>query len=263
MPLISPQHVIFAGVVISAIGAVWNATQDDKFKNTIIEKSKVVESLQSELIAKANESGESQRELKEKSEEIARLNQTIALSQTKLREVSDEITKISTKSLNSITGGGSYVNIRLSMPTAQNELVKILAFHDGDYPVYDATVNIEDDDLSKQNNLKSINGMTDGQIFEALEFGKFNNLREIRSIDLGTSIPGLSPRDLGYISLKGLESKTVITTSIARNGFQTKRFKYQLVKGKWYRAIRFNHNNKISEEVDVGFPRNEQGEVQW
>ena len=193
---------------------MWNSTQDDKFKNTIIEKSNIVESLQSELIAKANESGESQRELKEKSEEIARLNQAIALSQTKLREVSDEIAKTSTKSLNSITGGDSFVNIRLSMPTAITELVKIFAFHDGDYPVYDATVNIEDDDLSKQNNLKFVNGMTDDQIFEALEYGKFNKLREIRSIDLGTSIPGLAPRDLGYISLKGLEFKTIIRNYI-------------------------------------------------
>ena len=199
-----PAVMIFVGVLISAVGAFWASQQQASFE----------------------------RNLREKSEEIARLNRELA---------------------NSVIGGDSFCYLEiLSLDSVTNGGI-LTVTHQGEYHLYDVHARIAD--LEKSDRLKE--NRPKGNL----------SLATLDQINTYTSIGNLTPSSSLILREFTLGNGTTRGFNIffsARNGSFTQLLRFKKVNGKWVRATKVERENELLyEKVDDEFPRTTEGGVEW
>jgi hypothetical protein len=265
MGWLNPQNVIFLGVTISALGAVWNAKQDDKFKDKVI-------SLQGELTAKADENARTQRELREKadiqaeaqlqlrkkSDEISALNREIAVSQTELRKKSDIVAELNRDIALSVIGGDSYCYLEIGNRDDNGAILMVI--HQGKYPLYDVNIRMVDVNMSND-------------IFNETHQVTFGSMAKT---DFNFNVGNLAPGSSVVLRPISLPSSQTIRYNIfisARNGSFVELYRIKNINGirksamKIEKTIPSNANSgkpsiPLKEMIDPEYPR-ENGKINW
>ncbi len=194
-----PAVIIFVGVLISAFGALWASQRQASFE----------------------------RNLREKSEEIARLNRELA---------------------NSVIGGDSFCYLVVSSPDPVTNTGLLVVVHQGEHNLYDVHARIVD--LEKFDQLK-------GNL-------SFATLKQTdTNISIGNLIPSAQVLHPSFTLGNGNTRRFNIFFS-ARNGFFTQLLRFKKIHGKWVYATKVEREDKvIYEKVDDEFPRTAEGNVDW
>lgn len=143
-----------------------------------------------------------------------------------------------------ISGGKSFCLVNLS----QNYLGErnLTVTHQGDYPLYDLTINVTD--LEKFNE----------------HSGKPEFAHEYRKIfSFGTMLPRQA-NDLCTITLSNQEiSKSFNIFFSARNGMFHEQLRLKNVNNEWVSAIKVDREKTLIQSVSENYPKNAAGEVEW
>ena len=225
-----PAVMTFVGVLISAIGVFWSSQQQASFERKMIFVGILISAIG--VFWSSQQQASFERNLREKNEEIARLNRELA---------------------NSVIGGNSFCYLEiLSLDSVTN--VGILTVkHQGEYHLYDVHARIAD--LEKIDQLKG-----------NLPKGKLS-LATLNQIHTHISIGNLIPSHgsvLQQVSLGNGNTRAFNISFSARNGSFTQLLRFKKVNGKWVRATKVERENEVLyEEVDDEFPRTAEGSIKW
>ena len=166
---------------------------------------------------------------------------------------SEEITELKNQIASSITGSNSFAYIVPTFfdPTHNSPMLTLV--HRGKYPLYDLTVRILDmatfDNMARQNNSYS------------------DKLRE----EVQLSISNIAPNQasmLKTVQLGGAPLRWNLFFS-ARNGFFTEFLRVRRVGNEWKTALKIirtpssSNEQLLFEKIDSGYPRSEDGQVEW
>lgn len=193
---LGPPGLIMLAAFLGAIGALWSASQQANFE----------------------------RVLREKSDEIAELNQT---------------------TLNAVTGGDSYCYLQLYF---NGPAVKFVFNQAGDHTIFDVTariVNLDEFDIEKGN-------------FTLESLAKTDTI-----IELGTMIAGFATME-GQIPLGKIPQRGFNIFFTARNGGYSQLLRLAKTKEGWIQATRVERDGKVLfEQIGNGYPLEENGKVDW
>lgn len=284
-----PAIIVIIGVALSAIGAIVGgigayraSTKQDREKaqferelrqrsdaqaqaqQRLAEKSEEIAQLnrhiaetqidlrkRSDAIAELNHSiAEAQQDLRLKSEKIAALNQEIAEAQRDLRGKSEEIAELNKQTTNSITGGDSFCFIRTDelMEPTPNLVVE----HSGKYPLYDVYIKLLDEDFADEL-LKSGKSIGDA-VSQSSVHRYMGNITPLQKLFVSKAFRVDSQTHRYSVYFYG------------RNGVWHQWLRMKRVNGIWRTAIRVTGSNSariVFEFIDIDFPRNDKGEVEW
>jgi hypothetical protein len=258
--MISPGIVILIGAIISALGAWWAYHKQDRdrlqFERDLRQKSDEIASLyqtlaksQRELREKADSQVQIQQELVKKSDEVAQLNREIAQAQRDLRFKSDEIAELNRTIAASVTGGDSFCYIDMSSYGANEALLMLV--HQGRFPLYDISIRIVD--LQKFDLIKNI-----------------PTLEALSSAQVTLRAGNLAPNQSSLLTKLPLPNTDLQAFNIfisARNGFVDQLLRARRLHGRWIFASKvmrgYKNDEVLLEKIDEGFPRNKQGQVDW
>lgn len=207
------------------------------------------------------DSSRSSELLQKKTEEVAILNQEISNNQKELRNKSDEIAELNRVSTATITGGDSFCYVVL-FPTSPR-IINIVVINEGSYPMYDVDIRIVD--LKKFNQI--VNDIENRNIPASIDtFSAFE--KADTNIHIGNLPPKMATKR------KMLFEKPVNFNNVdfnifisARNGSFTELLRIRNVNDTWKRAFKvFKTGNKeviLKESVDPGFPQGVDGQIEW
>ncbi len=201
-----PAVLIFIGILISAAGALW---------------------------AEKQKSG-SERELKQKNEEIGKLSRKIAYS---------------------VTGGDSFCYLAFSLPDDGSINAMLTAVHKGEFPLYDVSVRIVDLDKFDKH-IKEQAKLTLGGIQKVQTNINIGNIPALQAVTLGP----------WALSQSGEVRYNIFIS--ARNGFITELVRLKRINEKWVSAYKVeagpgHEPGVLYEKIDPDFPKNEDGNVNW
>ncbi|WP_217182759.1 intracellular growth attenuator family protein [Methylobacter tundripaludum] len=206
--------IILIGTITAALGALWAADSQNESTN--------------ELKAM-------QEKINTRNEEIIKLNR--------------EIGNLSHHTMNMVTGGNSYAYILFSNNESESvenmQLGNIFLIHEGQYPLYDLTIQITDIDTFK--NEKIIN------------VGNIGSIQHIKHWPLNYAI---------NFNLHGKSSQRFNIFFYARNGTWYQQLIYKKLKSKWYvatRVVRSNEQGSVDvlfKDISPNFPIHEQ-DIIW
>ncbi len=184
-----------------------------------------------------------------------------------LRKKTEEIVRLSSNTLNVVTGGDSIGFFTSYSIDEQNDKIRLIFRHEkGKYPLYDVNVYIKD--LEKLDEIKE---QKEGELrrWRLLEkkpfMQRFVNFFKAHTVKfIGTLAPYQSiPVELPLERRKKLRFDISIT---ARNGVLRQNlviiFDGQFVKGAtqvWKESV----EEPIYERIDPGFPREKSGQIKW
>lgn len=283
-----PAILILIGAILSAFGALWASQRQEREKTQsaqekadfehelrirgdeqiesqrqLREKSdeiaalhQTIASSQRELKAKADLQAEAQRDLRIKGDEIAELNRRIAEAQRDLRIKSDEIVALNKQISDSITGGDSYCYMASNVGAGNTDSPMATLIHKGSFPLYDVQIRIVDVNRFKQ---LSQNGITLDNIFAADTLVNIGNL------------PPHIARSMGSWKLPTSNEQDYDIFITSRNGSFAQRIMFRRVNGTWRVAYRVKRNKYmvnspdelLEEFIEPEFPRDNNGQIQW
>ena len=198
-----PPGLILLGVILSAIGALWASQQKGIFE----------------------------RELRIKSDEIAKLNKEI---------------------VKSVIGGDSFCYLMIASLDPHSNSGILTIIHQGDHPIYDISARMAD--LQK---MRAIEKGEKGKI-DFREVMQANTNIPIGNMAKGTAT-AIGPFQLGT----GTERNFNIFFN-ARNGFFTQLLRLKKINNKWVHATKVEKDGKIIfEKIDSDFPRNSDATFSW
>jgi hypothetical protein len=149
--------------------------------------------------------------------------------------------------LGHLSGGESFCYLMLASLNRNGNTGQATVIQQGKHPLYDVSARI-----------------LDLQAFEMIKGNlTFENLRttEIHRA-YGLLIPGYCKSgefwNLGDGAVRGFN---IFWT--ARNGGFIQQLRFRRVDGQWYHATKVERGAVLLEEIQPGYPRNEQGEVDW
>jgi hypothetical protein len=208
-----PAIVIFIGVVISAVGALWATMQQTA----------------------------SEQELRQKNEEIAKLNRKIA---------------------DSITGGDSYCYFFIGRPGHKSNIVDLMLMSKGEYPLYDVSVKI--DDVEKLLKLVREKQQSGDMPYDSITTTNVALSKASKVINVGNIGPSQFALMSGLVLPKDRDKQSYNIYITSRNGSIMQVVRFRKVNGKWKMAYKATRGKNILEEViDSDFPRNDSGQVDW
>jgi hypothetical protein len=173
-----------------------------------------------------------------------------------LRESSDEIARLNSEIMHSVNGGDSWCMLFLYPPENEAGKGEVYISHMGKYPLYDLRINIID--IQKMvERLKEVKTGTRSSVQDRSWFN-VGNLTPNSNGPLGLSwdLPTTDRRDFTF-------------HFYARNGRWGQSYKFRRVNGRLALAIRVersdgeDNSERLYEQVDDDFPRDEHGEVEW
>lgn len=202
----SPAVVVVVGAFITAGGALWSSSERTKFE----------------------------RELRDRSDEIADLNRKIAAS---------------------VTGGDSFCYAAMgSVGVAGENAALLMVVHQGEYPLYDVNLRIVD--------LPEFRRAVDAGQLSLAGPGE-------TTVDVG-NMSARSARPIQVWQLPDGDQASYNVFFNARNGFWSQSLRLKRVGGEWKSATQVSKDIMgdekpplLHEQVDPEFPLNEQGEVEW
>lgn len=215
--------VVFIGAAITAIGALWVSIRQSKFDS----------------------------ELRQKNDEIAKLNHKIA---------------------NSITGGESFCYLELLRIQDLSEKRMLSVAHQGNYPVYDVEMSIMDKVKYKKLTLgKTKSGYATLDILKAQSDASIHF--ELGNLPPNSTKPLRNESGNMFIDLSNLDHVEFQVTINTRNGFIYQNLILKKINGDWKKASRvLGHPDRFDDkrldrslliDIEDGFPLNEDGEVNW
>jgi hypothetical protein len=174
--------------------------------------------------------------------------------ETELRAKSDEIAKLNHTIAESITGGDSYCYLQLGNANRNNALLAII--HQGNYPMYDVTVRIVDLDEFEQNR---------GAPNLASALGKVVPIGNLAPGQASMQGPIILPnRDILRYNIF-ISARNGMFTQLLRmlyvNGTWKSAMRVQ--KDNYSDADPDAQPTILKEEIDPQFPRNRNGQVEW
>ena len=232
-----PRIILFLGIGIAGIGALWSAFQDRESQRGIIE-------LQREIIESQGEIVDSQRKIVE--------------SQRKSIDSQRELIESQGEIIDNITGGDSYCYVE--MRSDPHGVMNFSLEHVGEYILYDLTVEIFDA-TKIQALAKEMEGFGHGLSEE--EWNRFVkehdviedylNLKE-KSRIYRQSWPSLPPGSIAIPIYKvtlpdNKEEQRYLVKIYARNGIITQPIKFLKVNGKWEMSMRVQRHDNIKHET--------------
>ena len=166
---------------------------------------------------------------------------------------SGETAEIHTQIASSFTGGASFAYIVPTFFDPTHNSPMLILVHRGEYPLYDLTVRILDmatfDKMVRPNNAYS------------------DKLRE----EVQVSISNIAPNQTRMLKTVQLGSDPLRWNLFfsARNGFFTELLRVRRVGNEWKTALKVistpssSHELLLFEQIDSGYPRSENGQVEW
>lgn len=254
------------GVALGGIGAFRASRQQTQEQIQLREKSDEIAALnrsiassQIDLRRQAEIQTEAQHQLRIKSEEIAGLNRDIAISQTELRKKSDEIAELNKSIAATVTGGDSYGAVHpLTVLDEREQEVCMLYFENlGNFPLYDVHIEMfSPDDLlePRQDGRATIEGFKNRSYF-----------------DLG-NIPVHGGKSFGNLFKLKNDGEMNLTFSIsARNGLFSQRLRIvkigeTITSARKVNTVAQGEGAKpkiLLEKASDKFPRDSSGKIQW
>ncbi len=210
-----PAILIFIGVVISGAGAIWAS----------IEQS------------------QSEKQLREKAEEIARKSDDLVTK-------SNEITELNKKISQSITGGNSFAYLQPSYLSGGVFPESLMLIHQGEYPLYDISIRVVDLDE-----------------FES-ELAKPKGSANLMTVGSNLNIGNLSPKTASFSGV-AIKEKSIIRINVfftARNGTFSEQIRIAKVGNEYKVALQvsgLDSTQPLFEKIDEGYPVSADGGVTW
>lgn len=262
--------IAVVGALIAAVGTFWNTNKQEKDKTQAAiqranyeqesrEKSDRIAELNEKIAAdqrglriKADEQLQLQIELREKSDAIAELNRQLAAK-------SDEIASLNRSIAASITGGDSYCYMLFTIVGPNSAQLAVI--HQGNYPLYDVSFRIVDLDIFER----------------VLKANPVLTFDSTKSAEVVVPIGNLSPgqaRALPHVISFDTDKPRYNIFISARNGMFTQLLRLRKVSGQWRFALQVTKSNYsekspnalpsiIKEQIQEGFPRMQNGQVDW
>jgi hypothetical protein len=213
-----PMILVLAGAILSAVGAYMATYRRNR------EKAKA-----------AWEQASFQRELREKSDQIAQLNQQIA---------------------STVTGGDSFAYCEIEQPDDARDEWSVVLKNYGRYPVYDIRVQIVD--------------KTKLSVYNAEPSQRARLvISSTKNIPVGTLAPGqtaaLEPFPVwNREETEEAKGRAYDITITARNGTVSQRVRISFSPNGWPSlATQITHNDQKMEKADPDFPRDKDGQIDW
>ena len=166
---------------------------------------------------------------------------------------SGETAEIHKQIASSFTGGASFAYIVPTFFDPTHNSPMLILVHRGEYPLYDLTVRILDmatfDKMVRPNNAYS------------------DKLRE----EVQVSISNIAPNQTSMLKTVQLGSDPLSWNLFfsARNGFFTELLRVRRVGNEWKTAVKVirtpssSNEQMLFEKIDSGYPRSEDGQVDW
>lgn len=242
-----PAILIFAGAIAIALGGFWASHRQEVEKTkSALEKAE----FERELRRRGDEQIILQRNLLEKTNEIAGLYRDIAKKSQIISNKSDEITNLNREILATGIGGESFCYMSTMLKQGIPNFVLV---HQGKYPLYDLHARIVD--LDK---------------FE--EFVKpAPTLENLQKSEVNVTLGNIAPNQANFLTAISFYPKQASRFNIffsARNGFFTQILRIKKVGTEWKTALKVTREKNGKEEtffekIDDGYPLNEKGLIQW
>jgi hypothetical protein len=205
---------------------------------------------QQKIFYKANQ------QLVTKSEKIEKLSEeNIALNK--------EINLLNKKIAADLTGGDNYCYFLPSRPGIRSNIVDLMLMNEGEYPLYDISIKIDDveklfeiiDKEQEAGNLGFYDSMTqsNAMLLKASKIFQVGNLGPHQAIQLtGIQIP------------PNVDKKSYNIYITARNGSLMQILRYRRVGNQWKMAIKVTRENDVIKEfIDKDYPVDENGKINW
>lgn len=230
--------------IFAAIGALSIGLADRKASRwtKVVAVSIAVASIVSVLNAFASERQAAvfERDLRLKNEEIAELNRQIA---------------------DTITGGDAYCYLMVFPPSETSGLCDLLLVKEGDHPLYDVSIRIEDVGklmemvrTDQEAGVLPYKSMTESEA----RFAAARTIIQVGNIGVGQGM------QLGGIKAPEGDQIAYNIFIFARNGSVSQIVRFRRVDRSWKSARRLIVNGKqIREVIDPNFPRESDGSVRW
>ncbi len=217
-----PMVLVLLGGILSAVGA---------FVATMRQNQEKAQS--------ASQRAEFEKDLRQKSEEIAELNKQIAAN---------------------VTGGDSYCYLFVSQPGEKSNSSGLILMNEGKYPVYDISVKIDD--------VEHLVEIAKNELMNSEEATSWTQTTALLSRASKVFRPGnLGPNqatELGELQLPTGDKQSYNIYIIARNSYVVQTIRFRRINGTWKRAEKIQVNGKVLREtIQPDFPLNEKGQVQW
>ncbi|MDD5681106.1 MAG: hypothetical protein PHI59_07675 [Candidatus Omnitrophica bacterium] len=200
-------------------------------------------------------SDKSNKQLLDKSEKIEKLSEENKL-------LTKEISQLNKKIAADLTGGDCYCYFFISRPGKNSNIIDLMLMNDGDCPIYDISVKI--DDVEKLLEISS-SEMAAGKLpYDSMTL--LNSAHGKASIFM--QLGNLGPHQC--IQLNGIQippnvnKKSYNIYITARNGSITQIVRYRRVNDEWKIASKIIKGGEvIKEDIDPGFPHNDKGKIDW
>lgn len=175
-----------------------------------------------------------------------------SLSEKQLRQKSEEIAELNKRIAQSITGGDSFAYITPTFLMGSSKSALLTLVHQGEYPLYDLNIRIVD--LDK---------------FEKVK--QRYSLQDMQKDEMHFSVSNLAPNEASFLSRVHIQSNTMRWNIFfsARNGFFTELLRVCKVGSEWKVALKVMNTptsgeaKTLIQQVDKGFPLNPAGQVTW
>jgi hypothetical protein len=173
-------------------------------------------------------------------------------SEREMREKTEEIAELTRKNAALVTGGNSFCYVTLAAVDDTTNIGGMAVVQKGEYPLYDVSVDVTD--------LREFQRAVDAGTLTISNMPR-------RTWNIGNLRSGAS-QIVGPWQLPDVERKGYNIFISARNGHFSEMLRLAKVDGQWQQAIRVTRTEKgvslvIHEQVSPAFPRNEQGEIEW
>lgn len=160
--------------------------------------------------------------------------QQLKIIEDALKRIDDRVGKVvadldatTEKIIKQLTGGDSFCRFMIEATSLQVDTLRLMAIHEGEYPLYDLQVRIVD--LEKFDSFK-------GNL-------NWDNYRAADTVlEIGTLNPGMVTPSVTF-SLKGFKNRNFNIFCTARNGSFTQLLRLRLIDGKWKSGVKITRGS--------------------
>ncbi|MFW6114543.1 MAG: hypothetical protein ACOC7K_02270 [bacterium] len=183
----------------------------------------------------------------------ARVETSLAEITQRLETVADDLAQNTQQLLANVLGGDSYCYVSVPQIDQEKNIAWLLLVNGGDYPLYDVSIRLVDLDLF-EGIMRNSAGM---------------RIEDMQKVERNIAFGNITPNTASHLCQLFLGDRQSSRYNIffeARNGFFTQLLRLKKVKGLWhsaYKVLTISGETVLDERVDEGFPRNNDGEVDW
>jgi hypothetical protein len=200
-------------------------------------------------------SDKSNEQLTKKSEKIERLSEDNI-------KLNNELSKLNKKIAADLTGGDSYCYFLPSRPSKKSNIIDLMLMHEGDYPLYDISIKI--DDVEKMMEILHEEQSAGNLPYDSMTLSNAMFAKASTVIPIGNLGPHQAMQLQGIRIPPDTDKKSYNIYLTARNGSVVQIVRYRRIDNNWKMAIKTTKDGEvIKETIDDDFPRNEKGEIPW